>query len=266
MRTLFLLSLVPAATLLLASPGAAQLTPGREPDRTRDSTARVESAERQRQASAVWSVEAMPGHTTDGPANDLIDAMRVSGFDDRLCSIVGCADFPTKGSKLLGGLWVAARHRLGAGPIHVGLAGGATEFREVRGSHLSPAPGFSLFSLSTDSKVNVFAAMAWLEVTPEIRIGAGPSLNRASVRFGTSGAPDKGTFRRTTAGYIAEIAVSVPSNTHIYVTGLAQYRGSGSLRVEGWTKTLDSGASLVFAPTNVRTSHRLLGIGVGGRF
>lgn len=266
MKTIFRRALAPAAILLFAAQGRAQVTPGTGADQARDSSARTESAERSAAPAAAWSIEAIAGHTTDGAANDLMGAMRASGFDDRLCSIIGCFDFPTKGSKLLGGLWVVARHRLGVGPFHVGLAGGASRLREVRGSHVSPAPGFELFSLTTDSRVNVSAVMAWLDVTPEIRIGAGPSLNRASVRFGRSGAPDKGTFRKTTAGYVAEIAVSVPSKTHVYVTGLAQYRGSGSVRIEGWTRTLESGTTSAFAPANVRMGHSLLGIGVGGRF
>jgi hypothetical protein len=271
MRTSVTYFLASAAILLVASPVAAQPAPGTGDNPAMDSTARAESAKRQERPPATWSIDAVAGLVTEGPADDLMGAMRASGFGDRLCSF-GCVDYPDKSSSLVHTFWLAARHRMGMGSFHAGLAGGVTEFPEVRGGHLSAEPGpTEQFLLNTDSRINTLAAMAWLEVVPGLwnwsaRIGAGPSLNQASVKFTDTGAPDNGTFRKTNAGYVAEIAVTIPRTTPVYCTALAQYRQSGSVRVAGWTRTRDSGASCTFASTNVRMNHAFLGLGLGVRF
>jgi hypothetical protein len=275
MRNRLFLAVVAALLLCVASPVTAQPSPSAGADSAPDASASGQRVEAPARPPVPWSIDAVAGSITSGPTDDLFDAMRASGFDDRLCWL-GCVDFPSQtssNSRHNLPFWVAARHRLGKGRIHLGLAAGATGLGEVRGRRAlgSTGPQLDVVLSTEESRVAVYAAMAWLEVVPGIRIGAGPSVNQATVRFDedhalVAGPPPSYTFRKTNVGYVAEIGLTIPSATRLYFATVVQYRRSGSVTVSGWARTLDSGADYSFAPTTVWMDHRFFGIGVGGRF
>jgi hypothetical protein len=257
MRNPILLALVQAVILLSARPGPAWSIRASDAD------------------PAPWSFDAMIGGVTGGPGGDLMNAMLASGFGDERCWWDSCNHFPDRNSNtgLFSNLpfWAAARRRLGDGPFHVGLAGGSTGLGEVRGHRSSPPPTRCVdLYLDTDSKVRIFAAMAWYEYVPgvlpgAIRIGAGPTLTRLSIRFGGFVPPGDQTIEKTVTGCLAEIAATLPARSHVYLTVLAQYRYARPVPVAGWTGTcVDTGYT--FASSKVRPSHAFFGIGLGGRF
>jgi hypothetical protein len=277
MRPVLILAFVTAAVLATASPGAAQSAPGRGEDPARETATGSESGHGPGWSTAAWSFDLAAGSVRGGPANDLVDNARASGFDDEFC-FLGCISYPKKGSNIsrVKNLpsWVAVRHRLGKSSFHAGIGGGAMGLGEVDGHHIrtQPGPYPNWFSLKTDSKGTVLAAMAWWEIGPELsnwaaRIGAGPSLNQATVRVEVGpGGPDARTFKKTSAGYVAEIGLTVPRTTKVYGTALVQYRRSGTVKVAGWASAFDGGASYTLESADARTSHTFIGFGVGGRF
>jgi hypothetical protein len=228
---------------------------------------------------AQWSFEAFVGDFRGGPVDGLTGVMRRSGFANEDCWWA-CPGYPMKEFGSIWNdrqFWGVARRRVGQGPFLLGLAGGVPQLGAVQGHHLSEDPALlgSIY-LHATTKAATLALMFWYEGAPRqsfwtARVGAGPSLNRLSVRIdeeviGHGVDAFRRTYAKTSLGYVVDFTLCVPRVAPVYAAALAQYRETGSVSVGGWTRRFNSVDIYTFNRAKIRMSHAFFALGVGGRF
>jgi hypothetical protein len=221
-----------------------------------------------------WSFEVVSGPSFGGPVSDLESAMRSAGFDDTTPALSGSwfggagTSHPYTSDSLDERIswWGAARRRLGSGPWHVGLGGGATEFGSVHGYRATGTGYFDGVYLDAGGNLATLAPMAWYAVAPALRVGAGPAFHRVDLDLGPPGNPGEASTRSWKPGFVVEAALTIPVDTPVFFVALAQYRWAGSATAGPWEGTSYSGARVEFPKTSVNVSHAFLALGIGGRF
>lgn len=254
LRGRFLLLLMAIPALLLSSPPGRAQEPPPAPPRLR-----------------TWSFELVSGPSFGGPAGDLEAAMRDAGFDDTSPGGwfgSGGDSYPVTNDELWDrtSYWGAVRRRLGHGPWHVGLGGGATELANVSGYRRDAGNGYLGTFLYTECRLATLAPMAWFEPAPALRLGAGPALHRVDLDLGPSGNPGEAATRSWNPGFVVEAALTFPVDSPVYFVALAQYRWAGNATAGPWQGTTFSGAHVEFPAATVRVSHAFAAVGIGGRF
>ncbi len=262
--------LLPFASLLLAAPVGAQ-SPVPVPP-TRPTPVPYEERDRQEVQGVPpkWSLEVVGGVCSGGPGGDLVAALGTSGggtsssgdLDHTSQAAMRDRTFWSEPT-----VWFASRRRLGEGGLHLGLAVGWTSFEEVRGFPAAADPSTpTQYALTVDSRLTTIATLVWYDLGRGVRIGAGPSLNDASLTLRGSAAPVGGTGSQTNLGFVLEAALVYPRDTPAYVASVLQYRWAGPIHVDGWQKTLPTGTTVTMLPATVSVNHAVFTIGVGTRF
>lgn len=218
-----------------------------------------------------WSFEVVAGTSLGGPTSDLEAAMRQAGFDDSLSGGWfggGTTTYPytQDESWAINSYWGAARRRLGHGPWHVGLGGGTTEFGTVTGYREKVGNTYTMVFLDVGSRVLTLAPMAWYEAAPGLRLGAGPAIHRVDFELGYSYEAGTVQNRSWKPGFVVEVALTLPVDTPVFFTALAQYRFAGTATAGPWETPTYQGAHVEFPGTSVPVSHGFVALGIGGRF
>jgi len=222
----------------------------------------------------TWSFELVSGPSFGGPAGDLEEAMREAGFDDTSPIVSGGwfggggESYPDTQDALEERIsyWGAARRRLGHGPWHVGLGGGATEFGSVTGYRATGTSFYDGVYLEAGGNIATLAPMAWYDAAPALRLGAGPAIHRVDLELGSPGNPGEGNARSWKPGFVVEAALTFPVDTPVYFVALAQYRWAGNATAGPWQGTSLTGVHVDFPSTSIRVSHAFVALGIGGRF
>jgi len=213
-----------------------------------------------------WSVELAPGASLGGPLDDMEDAMVAAGFDDdfELGGGWGDLEYPISGSDTTS-FWGAARRRLGDSGWLVGVGAGGTRFGSVIGNRdLEGEPHFP-FSIHSEVEMLTIAPMAWYQVAPAARLGAGIAVNRVDTSIGRY---DE-NFNESSSwepGILVEAAVTYPPASRFYFLLLVQYRWLQDGTIGPWQETASTGELVVFPEAEVTLSHGLVAVGLGIRF
>jgi len=243
----FVVSVAAAAILLGAPPAAADDPPSPKPVRN-------------------WSIEIAPAASIGGPLDDMEDAMVAAGFGDdfELGGGWGDLEYPISGSDTTS-VWGAARRRLGDSGWLVGVGAGGTRFGSVIGNrNLEGEPQFP-FSIHSEVEMLTIAPMAWYQVAPAARLGAGIAVNRVDTSIGRY---DE-NFSESSSwepGILVEAAVTYPPASRFYFLLLVQYRWLQDGTIGPWQGTASSGEVVVFPESEIALSHGLGAVGLGIRF
>jgi hypothetical protein len=218
-----------------------------------------------------WSFEVVSGPSVGGPNDDLEEAMRSAGFDDTSTGGwfgTGGHSYPSSSDELWDRVayWGAVRHRVGNGPWHVGLGGGPSEFGTVSGYQQTVGNTFVGTYVDARCRIATLASMAWYDVAPALRVGAGPAIHRVDLDVGYAGIWGEGSTRSWNGGFVLEAALTVPADTPVFFVALAQYRWAGSATTGTWQGRSNSGVHAELPAMSVRVSHAFVALGIGGRF
>ena len=212
-----------------------------------------------------WSLELAPAASIGGPLDDMKDAMAAAGFDDDVdLGSWGVTHYPSSASDSTA-IWGAARRRFGDSKWLIGVGGGWTNFGSVSGNR--NVEGEPLLSFSIDSEVEMLtiAPMAWYQVLPAARLGAGIAASRVDTSVGQS----YGIVNNSSSwepGILVEAAVTYPPASRFYFLMLVQYRWLQDGTIGPWQDEASTGEVAVFPESEVALSHGLVGIGLGIRF
>jgi len=237
-----------AALLLGAPPAGAADPPAPKPERS-------------------WSLELALGSSIGGPTEDIEDAMRAAGFDDTI-EWGGCCEtsYPQTFDSELSSFWGAARRRLGDSGWSVGVGAGWTELGSVGGNRNVEGEPEGSFYIYSEVEMLTIAPMAWFQLLPAARLGAGLALTRVDTYLGRSysGAVDDSSSWEP--GLIVEAAVNAPVASRFYFLALLQYRWLDDGSMGPWQETASSGEVVAFPESSFTLSHGLVAVGFGIRF
>lgn len=236
-----------AVLLLGAPPARADDPPAPKPERS-------------------WSLELALGPAFGGPTSDIEDAMRVAGFDDTLdLGGVGETSYPhTSGDD--GSVWGAARRKLHGERWQVGVGFGWTSFGDVWGNHNVEGPPLESIVIYSEIEMLTIAPMAWFQLLPAIRFGAGLAMNQVDTSLGNKYPEHFTDSSSWEPGLVVEAAVTAPVASRFYFFALLQYRWLQDGTLGPWQETAYNGEVVVFPETDVTLSHGFVGAGVGIRF
>jgi hypothetical protein len=192
--------------------------------------------------------------------------MRVAGFDDTYESgCCGDTSFPfTSGDDWL--FWGAVRRELGDERWQLGVGLGRTGFDEVWGNrNVEGSPPESTI-IHSEIEMLTIAPMAWYQLLPAARLGAGLALTRVDTYLGGSysGAVDDSSSWEP--GLIVEAAVNAPVASRFYFLALLQYRWLDDGSLGAWQDEASSGEVVAFPESSFTLSHGLVAVGLGVRW
>jgi hypothetical protein len=205
-----------------------------------------------------WFIAIEVGATSSGPAPDVEQAMRASGFGDTSHGFGGALAHPFSrmaGDRLPLALDLQYRVR---GPWAVGFLLIDAPMRETFGYSATP-----VLPLSLHSRVrSVGAIAAWK--SRAMRVGVGPAWHISRVR--RSSLPFELWNTHSQLGLVTQVSMSLPVESRFYVDFGLQYHFVGRTMVSQHTFTSGIGPNLVFPATSVQFNHWFVGIGPGIRF
>jgi hypothetical protein len=213
-----------------------------------------------------WSIEFALGASIGGPLDDIESAMEAAGFGDDidLGQEWGEIKYPIHSSDS-SSAWGAVRRRVGDGRWMLGLGAGWTNFGSVIGNHNVEGEPYARVSLDSEVEMMTLAPMAWYQVLPAARLGAGIAANRVDTSVGQSYGivNDSSSWE---AGLVVEAAVTYPPASRFYFLMLVQYQWLQDGTIGPWQDEASNGEVVVFPESEVALSHGLVAVGLGIRF
>jgi len=220
------------------------------------------------QTEPSWSVAATLGMPGPGPAPDLEDAMRASGFDAPGGGCVFGLCFPpmehprsnTGLNRSIGYPFaLQLDRRLSDRGLDLSLLLARTPLGETRGLHATGTP------LDVEYAVDSVGVMATME-RAGFAVGAGPAIHIARLRDAErlyGGGPWE---RQTKLGALLQGRMTLPARARLFVDVSGQYRYVGRVEVGPIAPhpIWEPGAS--FPRSAVSFSHWFVGVGSGIRF
>lgn len=213
-----------------------------------------------------WSIEFALGASIGGPLDDIESAMEAAGFGDDIDwgQEWGESEYPIQSSDS-SSAWGAVRRRVGDGRWMLGLGAGWTNFGNVIGNHNVEGEPFARVSLDSEVEMLTLAPMAWYQVAPAARLGAGVALNRVDTSVGQY----YGVVSESSSwepGILVEAAVTYPPASRFYFLMLVEYRWLQDGTIGPWQDEASNGEVVVFPESDVALSHGLGAVGLGIRF
>ena len=216
-------------------------------------------------AERNWSFELAPAASIGGPLDDMKDSMAAAGFDDDVdLGSWGVTHYPSSASDSTA-IWGAARRRFGDSNWLIGVGAGFTRFGTASGNQTLEGGPFLWVTIDSEVEMLTIAPMAWYQVAPAARLGAGIALNRVDTSVGQY----YGVVNESSSwepGILVEAAVTYPPASRFYFLMLVQYRWLQDGTIGPWQDEASSGEVLIFPESEVALSHGLGAIGLGIRF
>jgi hypothetical protein len=206
-----------------------------------------------------WEVMLVLGRPQGGPADDLEQAMRSSGWDDTTAGIPGI-DHPFSSDPEL--TWAVSLRRSLRPHMDVELMAtravtGGTAGHQAEGDHF----------LFLDHSVTTIAPMVSYKVEGW-RVGAGATFNRVRVENEQGGDPGVGSVEAWKLGALADTGVTFPQRSRLFLEARAQYRWIPGLTAGPFTASqrFPDQEPATMPAVDVDMSHAFFAVGLGARF
>lgn len=209
-----------------------------------------------------WEVLLVLGRPHGGPADDLEQAMRSSGWDDTLGGAQG-TDHPFSSDPEL--TWAVSLRRslrphmdvelMATRAVTGGTAGHRAE--EVPPDHFL----FLNHSVTTIAPIVSFAVEVW-------HVGAGATFNRVRVENEEGGDPGVGSVKAWKLGALADTGVTLPRRSRLFLEARVQYRWVPGLTAGPFTASggFPEQEPATMPAVDVDMSHAFFALGLGARF
>lgn len=215
-----------------------------------------------------WTVSAYLGSASSGPAKDLENAMKATGFDHRYEWYWGGAGpfygatYPNSNTRtaLYRLPWILRIHYLLKPRFGVGLVYSNTEIGATAGYNEKTG------RFDVEYSVNTFSPVVSVQVTG-FQFGVGPALYMAnSIGKRLTLGESLGEKKTRKLGFLIDLGFAFPpEKTRFFLEIKIQYRAVGQVEVGPYE--IRATEDLVIFPTNkVNYNHWFLGAGMGIRF
>jgi len=210
-----------------------------------------------------WDVTLSLGTTSSGPAGDIEDAMRASGFDDTSPEISGTRGyahpFSYTGFTHEGASWMIAAHYVVNPRNEVGLIVSDAPIGRTYGFH----EPFNYIDIHYSART--VAPTLSVRLSDAFYVGVGPALYTTKASQGYYYAGAVRSYSATKVGALVEVGASVPVRLRFFVTASLQYRYVGNATIGPFESAVPDHPATLPA-TSVSFNHVFVSIGVGVRF